>query len=351
MQIKPYQIKDFIKKIATNQEICAALIYGPESGLVDIYAKEITRQIVPNSDQLAIIDLGEEILNEDPGRLADEFMAISMFGDRKLIRLNSSTKTINALKLIFAPAKKGEKPTKPPKKPAGDHFILIKAGNLEKSSAVRKLAESSPFIAALPCYEDDEKTIGNLISQKLRDENFTFTPEVIKILIEKFGKNRQIILNEVEKLTLSQGQNKNLSAEIVNEAVADLSEISIFEFCDAFFDKNRDKAMNLLQKLEQEKTAPIAILRILAGYLNKIHQTQISLAQNDNLATRNLEFEMRRHKIFFKKQAIFRKHLQIWNLRKCEILLMGLSALEIKCKNSSFSPEIMLRDFILKKVS
>jgi DNA polymerase-3 subunit delta len=151
MQIKSYQADSFINTIANNKEIFAAVLYGPESGLIQIRSKKISSSMVSDlSDPFLVVSLNEKQFDEDKGLLADEFAAISMLGGRKLILVDGGNKTTESLKMIFDAGKNKDF------KLIGDNFILITAGDLDKSSSLRKFADSSSFIAAIPCYEDDE---------------------------------------------------------------------------------------------------------------------------------------------------------------------------------------------------
>ncbi len=341
MQIKPYQAEAFINNISTNKEIFAALIYGPESGLASIRAKKIATSIVVDlSDPFLVVSLNEKQFDEDKGLLSDEFAAISMLGGRKLIMVDGGNKTTESLKMIFeAPKKKDQK--QKDFQIIGDNFILIMAGDLDKSSSLRKFAESSPHIAVIACYEDDVATVSAIIRQKFKEQNFTFDHEVIEILLNKFAKNRQIILNEINKLALFMGEKRHITAEILQENIADIAEISAFQLVEEFANRDSRKAIFFLDKLFSEKTSPITILRFLSGYFSKLILVKSNIENGSNL-----DLEMKIQNIFFKQQPAFKRHLNIWNPKVIGNLLVKFQELEIKCKNSSFDSELLLAAFI-----
>lgn len=362
MQIKPYQAEAFINNIANNKEIFAAVLYGPESGLIQIRAKKIATSIVPDlSDPFLVVSLNDKQFDEDKGLLADEFAAISMLGGRKLILVDGGNKTTESLKMIFEAPKKAKKLDEQDDfkcSPylggssfvadktmgvhfAGDNFILITAGELDKSSSLRKFAETSPYIAAIACYEDDENVLSGIINQKLRELNFVFSNDVPKILVEKFGKNRQIILNEIEKLDLALGTNRKLDEDILQSYISDVAEISAFAFVEEFANRNLEKTIFYLEKLFAEKTSAITIIRLLASYFNKLLVVKTNVENGSSL-----EIEMRNQNIFFKQENSFKKHLQIWKPKAINTLQFKLQELEIKCKNSNFDSETLLLSFV-----
>jgi DNA polymerase-3 subunit delta len=341
MQIKPYQAEAFINTIANNKEIFAALVYGPESGLVSIRSKKIATSIVADlSDGFLVVNLNEKQLDEDKGLLADEFAAISMLGGRKLIMVDGGNKMTESLKIIFeAPKRKDQKQNN--FRIIGDNFIVITAGDLDKSSSLRKFAEASPYIATIACYEDDAATISTIIRGKFKEQNFTFDNEVIEMLLNKFGKNRQIILNEIDKLALFMGHKRHISAEILQDTIADIAEISAFQLVEEFANRDAKKAIFFLEKLFAEKTSAITVIRFLTGYFSKL-----GLVKNNVENGSNLDLEMKIQNIFFKQQPSFRKHLNIWSAKAINNILIKLQELEIKCKNSNFDSEILLSAFI-----
>jgi DNA polymerase-3 subunit delta len=341
MQIKPYQAEAFINTIANNKEIFAVLVYGPESGLVSIRAKKIATSIVADlSDPFLVASLNEKQLDEDKGLLADEFAAISMLGGRKLIMVDGGNKMTESLKIIFE-APKGKDQKQQDFRIIGDNFIVISAGDLDKSSSLRKFAEANPYIATIACYEDDVATISAIIRQKFKEQNFTFDNDVVEMLLNKFGKNRQIILNEIDKLALFMGEKRHISADILQEIIADIAEISAFQLVEEFANRDAKKAIFFLEKLFTEKTSSITIIRFLTNYFGKL-----SLVKNNIKNGSNLDLEMKIQNIFFKQQPTFKKHLNSWNPKAINSLLIKLQELEIKCKNNNFDSEILLSAFV-----
>jgi DNA polymerase-3 subunit delta len=337
MQIKPYQAESFISNIAKNKDIFAVLLYGPESGLISINQKKIVSRIVSNpQDPFLVISLGEKQLEQDQGLLADEFAAISMLGGRKLIKVDGGNKMTESLKLIFEAPKKQTN-----FKIVGDNFILIVAGDLDKKSSLRKFAEISPYIASIPCYEDDSATIFAIIRQKFIEHSFTFENQVIELLLGRFGKNRQIILNEVDKLFLFMGDGRHITTEILQQNIADIAEISAYNLVEQFANRDAQKAILFLEKLFNEKTSPITILRFLNNYFNKL-----SLVKSNVNNGSNLDLELKIQNVFFKQQPSFKKHLNIWSQKAIGNILIKLQELEIKCKNNNFDSELLLGAFV-----
>jgi len=318
MKIAPFKIDEFIKNIDQNQDISGAVIFGPESGLVAIRAKEIINKIVTDSsDKFAISDITIKQIEENGNMLFDEFFSISMFGPaRKLIKINpANNKITKAIKSLMEIESKS------------DNFILMVAGELDAASSLRKFAEKSPKIATIACYEDNIATISKIIRGEFSKNNINIESGVIEYINSKFGKNRLIILNEIEKIITYLDGNKDLTLEIAQNLLSDISEVSINEFVNHFVALDLQKSITILDQIYYQKISPIVIIRYLQNYFFKLYKIAAAIKNGSNL-----EVEMKSQRIFFKEQDFCRRHNKIWQIESLEKILMKLQEIEIKCK-------------------
>ena len=331
MKIPPYQIDSYIKTIASNKEIYGALIYGPESGLTTIRAKVIGESIVPNlSDSFLVNNLSDKQIDEDNALLFDEFVSIPMLGDRKLIFVrDAKDKICDALKAIFED-----------KNPSSNNFILITAGELDSNSKLRKFAEANQHIACLACYEDDNNTIAQIIRQKLKEYNLNVENGVVELITDKFGKNRLIVLNEIEKLATYMGEDKNLTVEITETIISDISDSSITEFTNHLLSRDPKQTALSLQKLYNDKIYPISIIRAISAYFIRFYIVKNNLEKGGNL-----ESEVKSQRLFFKQEPIFKRQVSEWPISAINEILAKLQELESKCKTPNATPELMLANF------
>src|SRR5215475_331790 len=120
------------------KEMVAALLYGPDQGLVRERAEALIKTVVPDlKDPFLIADLDDSVLSNDPARLFDEAAAISMLGERRVVRVRGAGNGLAKLFERFLD------------EPAGDALIVAEAGDLMKSAALRKLFEDADNAAAI----------------------------------------------------------------------------------------------------------------------------------------------------------------------------------------------------------
>lgn len=334
MKISPYQIESYINQI-DRERIAGCLLFGPNSALTNYRFNLVARKISSDlSDPFLVSNVSKERLSEDKAILADEFFSYPMLGGRKLIIIRDSDSIAGAaLKILFSDygyAKKSE------------NFILIQAGDLDRSSLLRKICEDSPSFAAIACYEDSESVIKKFIADELSKNKIISDEDVVSLLFERFGKNRQIIMLELEKIMIFLGEEKKLSYEVIKKISVSGAEISASEFVDNFVTQKFLFSLLIAEKLLQEGFEAIVLLRFLSNYLQKLYQARLDIDFNGV----GFDLAIKNQKLFFKSEAVFRMALK--KLSK-EFLIKNLSKLqllEIKMKSDSIPPKLILKGFI-----
>lgn len=334
MKIPPFQIENYIQKIA-QEKIAGCLVFGPETSVVNYRFDLIAKKISPNlSDPFLVANLSKERLSEDKGMLADEFFSISMLGGRKLIIVKDvDIHASAALKILFAEENFEKK---------SENFILIQAGDLDKSSALRKLAEDNPSFATIACYEDDERAMKQFIASELVKRQIKFNAQVAELLLEKFGKNRHVILSEIEKILVFLGAEQNLTTEIVEKLTASEAEISANELVMNFAAQKFDIALLQAEKLFRHGSETITLIRFLTNYLQKLYHAKVEIECG------SLDFEgaVKSQRLFFKVEIEFRKHLKSLSLSFLIKILCDLNELELKIKSGGLPPKLLFIAFI-----
>ena len=89
MKVAPKDADRFAK--APPSELRAALVYGPDSGLVNERLRLLATSVVEDlGDPFRVVELSGSELRSDPARLADEAAAISFTGGRRLVKLRAT---------------------------------------------------------------------------------------------------------------------------------------------------------------------------------------------------------------------------------------------------------------------
>jgi DNA polymerase-3 subunit delta len=339
MKIAPFQIENYIAKIA-NEKIAGCLVFGPEESLVDYRFNLISKKISPNlSDPFSVVNLSKERISEDKLILADEFYANSMFGARKLILVRSSeAKTTDALKNLLEDNDFAKK---------SDNFILIAAGDLDKSSLLRKICEASPNIATIACYEDSEATIKQFIASELTKNQIKFNAQITAFLQDKFGSNRNLLLSEINKIITYLGDEKSLNLETLEKLCSFESESSIDAFVNNFANQNYQLAIKFLEKNFRDGVEAVTLIRFLSNYFTKLYAARLEI----DLGNADIEQAIKNQKLFFKIEGQFRQNLNKNSLQFLVKILADLEKMEIKVKSSNAAPKLLFTAFVQKFLS
>lgn len=170
-------------------EIRLVLLHGPDGAASRDMADQIARQFADATNPMAIETLSGAGLAADPGALAAAAGAMSMFGDRTLVRVDGMDDNgFDAVEALLAG-------------PAGNPVVAI-AGGLKKGSKLQALADRSPAIAALLSYEPTLRDAGRLVGDIGAELGLRPTREAAIMVFEGAGGDRTLIRRELEKLGL-----------------------------------------------------------------------------------------------------------------------------------------------------
>lgn len=339
MKIPNFKIQQFITSVA-NENIFGCLLYGPEESVANYRFNVIAKKIVSDlSDPFSVVNISKDRLKESKSTLFDEFYSISMFGGRRLISIKDGDNTIS--EYLDEISKNFNNSAKE------NNFILIQASELNPASSLRKFAENSPNFASIACYEDDEKTIKTFIEAILKKSQIVFDNDVIMSLMNKFGKNRQIILAEIEKIVTFLGSTKRLTTDIVEKLIKVESEISADEFVLHYASKNYEKALKTCDRLFQDNFEPVVLVRFLINYFQKLYDAKVAIIKNDI----DFDVAVKDQKLFFKAEVPFRAHLNGLSLEDIADSLNQFSELELKIKKGNLPPKLEFIAFVSRNLS
>jgi DNA polymerase-3 subunit delta len=300
---------------------CAAiLLYGPDAGLVRERRDRLVASVLEDkSDPFRLVDLTMATLKEDPARLADELAALSMTGGRRVVRVHDAGDAMTALLQSWLAH------------PVGDALLLIEAGALTPRSSLRKLAESSPALVALACYEDEPDTLEAVILDSLRTHGLSAEPDALAWLTETLGGDRLMTRSEIAKLALYMGKKKRVERADAAAVTGDSAALSQDDLAMAVADGDQSAAQRVLDRLLGEGVSPITILRGLQRHFARLHQAAgiVQQGRSGEQAIAAL-----RPAPNFRLVPRLKGQLSRWPAEKLSTALALLLSAEIDCKTT-----------------
>lgn len=218
VQVKPADADRLLSRPDDTARM--VLLYGDDEGLVAERAEKFARAVTGADGEHVRLD--PAVLSENPGRIADEAHSIPMFGGKRAISLRMS----------------GNRAIEKPLQEILDHppvdaWVIVTAGELRKTSPLRKLAETSGRAWAIACYADGERDLDRIIDEETHTAGLTIANEARTALRGLIGGDRMVSRSEIQKLTLYATGKGEITLADVEAVIGDSGAFATDEAVDA----------------------------------------------------------------------------------------------------------------------
>ncbi|MGE0407835.1 MAG: DNA polymerase III subunit delta, partial [Amphiplicatus sp.] len=216
-------------------------------------------------------------------------------------------------------------------------LVLVEAGDLAKSSGLRKLFEKAKKAVALPCYADSPADIRALAIEAARREGLRFEEDALSLLVSLLGEDRGVSRSEVEKLVLMKGLNsqrsgpETITLDDVKASMADGVGDALDEAAAAAADGEAARLARALSKSAAAGAAPIGLIRALARAMSRLREARGAMEAG---ASADEAMRRLRPPVFFMEQAAFKARLHKWPLARLDRALDLLLEAELDAKTT-----------------
>ena len=297
MMVKTGEADHFVKKPPRN--LNAALVFGPDQGLVRERAEQLMRNVVSDlSDPFRVADLDEAALSKDGARLFDEAAAISMTGGRRVVRVRGAGNSLAKLFESFL------------EEHAGDALVVVEAGDLAKGVGLRRVFEDDDEAAAIACYGDTERNLADVVRDALKAFDLSIAPDALEDAVSRLGSDRGITRREIEKLALYAHGKKTVALEDVEAVMGDEAEARTEEVCDAAGLGDLAKLDRALERLWVEDMSPVAIIRTAMSHFQKLALVKANMERGEPA---DAAIKRVRPPVHFMRVTSFKNQAQRWD--------------------------------------
>ncbi len=332
MKIAPAEAERFVRE--PDPEWTAVLVYGPDQGLVRERARKIATSVVEDlMDPFRVAEISAATLRDDPARLSDEACSLSLTGGRRVVRLrDAGDAAAAALDGVLSVAS------------AEDILVVVEAGDLGPRSKLRKLFEGSAGAAALACYADDARSLGEVIRETLGQAGLGATPDAIAYLSDHLGSDRMLSRMELEKLATYAFGADEVMLEDAEAVVGDGATTTLDDIVNSTAEGNTSNLDRALQRAFDEGVNSVAVVRAAQRHFQRLHRAAGGVAAGNSP---DQAMKALRPPVFFKRAASFRSQLQTWNATRVAGALEALTDAEIACKTTGVPAEASCRRTLL----
>lgn len=295
---KAGSIDSFLRK--PDPAVIAILFYGSDTAGIDNLARRTVAKFAGSADDpFAVVPLEESALSADPGRLADEAGALSMFGGQKVIWIRDCD---SVLAKAIAPLLDSSDPC---------NIIVAQAGSLGKASPLRALFEKSARALIVPVYEPSSEDIENEVRRRLSGSESRIDEEALERLVSLVGRDRGLAAQEVDKLLLYCHGQPGISLADVMACSSGAGDDKLDTLVDCVFNgdvEGADRAFGELSGSGNDAGRMASVLHAHAVRLQEF-KAAVEKGQTAEAAVRGA-----RPVIFFSRVPLILSQLRIWTL-------------------------------------
>lgn len=309
------------------------LLYGKEDFLINKELDNIKNKYKIDELNIVKYDLENTLLNN----IIDDCQTISFFSAKKLVIVDNSyiftrstTKKLTQDTTILENYIKNYNPD----------TILVFIVHSEKVDSVKKifkLIREKGIVKDFNLNSNLENTIKSMF------EDYSIDYNSIKLLIDRVGKDLNILYQEIKKLKIYKINEKIITSEDVIDLTNKNIDTDIFKFIDNIISKNKKESLltyNELLKLNEE---PIKIITILANKFRLMYQ--VCLLTRKGYSEQNISDILKVHK--YPVSLAIRAGLK-YDTALLLSYLDKLADLDISIKTGSVNKKLALELFILE---
>lgn len=295
-----------------DEKIRFYLFLGPDEGQSRALATRLLQALGAQKFMLAAA-----AVKSNPGLLADEAAALSLFGERRLIWVEPAGNDLAEGVEALLSSDAVESP------------VAAIAGALPKSSALLKLAEAAPNALAFTAYPPDGEEAASLVASLGRKVGLKIGPAVSARLAEACANDQAVIARELEKLAIyveaSPNAPKELDQDSVDAVGADSSEGDFQRLADLALLGEVTELADLVARLPAGSSDSIPAIRSLQRRLLMLAPARARIERGERIDDVMTSFGKA---LFWKDRSAVGKMLRRWTSDELARVVERAGALE-----------------------
>lgn len=318
--LKAGEVDRWISKPDPRHRI--VLVYGPDTGLVTERADRLASKTgVDLNDPFSTIRLNADEVADDKARLVDEATTVGMFGGERLIRVSGTTRKnlVEAVKPVLD-------------QPLRDCWIILESGDLKPRTGLRGAVEKSANAMALPCYQDNAQSLGQLVKEELSDQGYILENDTAEFLKSFLGGDRLASRNELRKLALYAGDETTITRDHILAIVGDASSIEVNDIIDAVAAGDMQAYENNLERFLLEGMAADMLIIQSLRHFQFLHELRGKMETHRISAASAVDSA--RPPVFFARKTRVSRSLSKLSVKAIETILTRLEKAAFEARSN-----------------
>jgi DNA polymerase-3 subunit delta len=334
VKLAPAQADAFCQR--PDPAIGLVLLYGPDQGLVAERRRRLISAVLGQADDpFRLAELNADRLAQGPGLLIEEAQALSLIGGRRVVLVRQAVDGVaKAIEMLLELA-------------GHEALVIVEAGELATSSALRRLVERANGAAAIACYRAEGRQLEAQLRGFLADHRLTIEPEAMSYLAAHVGANRELTQHEVDKLALYKGaaEGDRVSLADVEAIVGNSSALGIDRLVWSGLVGRPGDAARALDRLLGEGQAPVRLIRGFSSMLMRLLPLRARVEAGELAAA---IIDGLRPPLHFSQKEPMRRALERWPYDRLEAGLALALDIERAVKRGGSPDRLLVRRLLFE---
>jgi DNA polymerase III subunit delta len=275
------------------------LFFGNDGMQIAARAEALARLLAAKAGPDAeIIRLHEADLASDPGRIEVELATGSLFGGTKVVWLTACP--------LKAQGPLGSIATSP----LEGAYLIVQAPDMKKGHKLLAAFEAASWLAAVPSYGEDEKSLSAAIRERARAAGYEMAADAAALIAERCDFSALLARSETEKLMTYAGQTRTIGLEDVEACLADQQTSGLSEIVDFALSGDGRKALLAFERFMAAEQNVTPVMVVLAQTLLRLHALRVAVDTGTPLTQAIKDL---RPPVFFKAQETLAAQARMWS--------------------------------------
>ena len=296
--IRAEDFDNFLRHKSVNMN--GVLFHGSDPASIASMARQTARVIMGGDEGVAnVLRFDMSALKDEPSKLLDEFYALSLLGDRRVLLVDGvDEQALRFLNPVLVSQNLA-------------NFIILVTDNLAKTSKLRLACETANLFGSIVVYAEDEAAQALRIRKLLATERLTWVGDAEQLFYATVGTDRAAVDQEAVKLCLYCLGATEITEQDVLAICGETATFGADELIDAVLVGDLEFADRMVSSLELESAGARGILPVFLLHLTRLQGLQMDAERGIaiDMALRNA-----RPSIFFKRHNAFRAQLRKFDL-------------------------------------
>ena len=304
--------------------VVGLLVYGGDDARVSSLSEQSLKSIANSED---VTRLSVSALRSDPALLDDALRSQSFLGGKQVVVVDGVTDSFANLLETFLLVQ------------SELNFLVLTAGSLSKSSALRRLCEAATNFLVVAVYEDRPSDVLDAVAGQLRRDGLIFGVDAAERFMALCGSNRQLALKETEKLVLYCAGQVEVSAHDVVASCGDQSSYGLDSLIDAALSGDSLAVDRMLHTLDDNDWR--SVLPIVSNHVSRLTGLRVDV---ERLGGTEAAFRTAKPPVFFGRKAALSQQLRAFDVEALVRVQVAIEAAVEQTRHfSDLAPELVSR--------